>query len=197
MDSDLLAHIIVRWKPIIGPDISVTLKPTLTLAGTITVTFTYSTWPIVPTVVYVPVFPSFGIGFTHIIVRWKPVVGPDISATLEPTLALTGAIAITLAYLTWSIIPTIIYVSVCPAPGDRFAHVVVGPEPVAGPHILTALEPALALTVSIAITFTYSTWSKISTVVYMPVLLYAVWSGFTYIVVGPEPIVGPYVLAAL
>ena len=55
------------------------------------------------------------------------------------------------------------------APVALLAHIVVGPEPVAGSHILAALEPALTLAAPIAIALAHTARPIIPTVVHVPV----------------------------
>ena len=119
--------------------------------------------------VYVPILSSFWVSFTHIIVRRKSVIGPDILATPESTLALTVSITIPLAYFTRSKISTVVHMPVLTSFWISFTYIIVCPESVKCPDISAAIETILALTVAIAITFAYRTRSKISTVVYMPV----------------------------
>ena len=148
----LLAHIVVRREPVGGPDIPAALEPALTLAVPIAIALAHPTRPKVPTVVYVPILSSFGIGFTHIIVRRKPVIGPDILATPESTLALTVSITIALAYFTRSKISTVVHMPVLTSFWIIFTYIIVCPESVKCPDISAAIETILALTVAIAIT---------------------------------------------
>ena len=54
----LLAHIVVRPEPVACPNILAALEAALTLTGTIAIAFAYTTRPIIPTVVHVPVLPA-------------------------------------------------------------------------------------------------------------------------------------------
>ena len=153
----LLAHIVVGPEPVDCSDILAALQPALALAAPIAIAFAYTTRPIVPTVVHVPVRPATCGGFAHIVVSREPVAGPDILAALEPALTLAGAIAIALPRTARPIVPTVVYVPVLPAPGGGFAHIVGRREPVGGPDIPAALEPALTLAAPIAIALARTT----------------------------------------
>ena len=55
------------------------------------------------------------------------------------------------------------------APAALLAHIVGRREPVGGPHILAALEPALTLAAPIAIAFAHTARPIVPTVVHVPV----------------------------